>query len=265
MASNLETIGLGVADRTAFEQLVTGLAEAAREGLSTPVGDYAVWRSRSGAEVWLHIAPADCDGPDAVREIQGLTPFFDGTSDVSLSVTERINRPDDNAFEGAYQAWVGDGGAPGTEGGNYPLVFDAVDFAAFGNQNLPATCRARICGFCRELKAYPDEDAFNAAQTDGPGFATQSFFPVGLFAEAESPKAPNLVPSAPSSNVLINGVIKGHRELVNEFSGQPFHWLEIESLSATYDIVAAPRIIEGEIRQGGIVQAACWLFGRILK
>ena len=58
MASNLETIGLGVADRSAFEQLVTGLAEAAREGLSTPVGDYAVWRSRSGAEVWLHIAPA---------------------------------------------------------------------------------------------------------------------------------------------------------------------------------------------------------------
>lgn len=155
MASNLETIGLGVADRTAFEQLVTGLAEAAREGLSTPVGDYAVWRSRSGAEVWLHIAPADRDGPDAVREIQGLTPFFDGTSDISLSVTERINRPDDNAFEGAYQAWVGDGGAPGTEGGNYPLVFDAVDFAAFSNQNLPAACRARICGFAASSRPIP--------------------------------------------------------------------------------------------------------------
>ena len=192
--------------------------------------------------------PSGVPAPVPKSGFTSLTPFFDGTSDVSLSVTERINRPDDNAFEGAYQAWVGDGGAPGTEGGNYPLVFDAVDFAAFSNQNLPATCRARICGFCRELKAY-----------------TQSFFPVGLFAEAESSKTPKLVPSAPSSNALINGVIKGHRELVNEFTGQPFHWLEIESLSATYDIVAAPRIIEGEIRQGGIVQAACWLFGRILK
>ena len=92
MVSNLETIGLGVNDRAGFEKLVTGLAEAAREGLSTPVGDYAVWRSRSGAEVWLHIAPASSDGPDAVREILGITPFFDGSSKVPLNVTERINK-----------------------------------------------------------------------------------------------------------------------------------------------------------------------------
>lgn len=264
MASNLETIGLSVADRAAFEKLVTGLAEAAREGLSTPVGDYAVWRSRSGAEVWLHIAPASSDGPDAVREILGITPFFDGSSEISLNITERINRPDDNAFEGAYQAWVGVG-EQGAAGGDYPLVFDAVDFAAFGSQNLPATCRARICGFCRELKAFGDEAAFNDSQSEGPGFAAQSFFPVGLFTESETAADQFITPRAPSSNALINGVIKGHRELVNEFTGQPFHWLEIESLSASYDIVAAPRVIEGDIRPGGIVQAACWLFGRILK
>ncbi len=264
MVSNLETIGLGVNDRAGFEKLVTGLAEAAREGLSTPVGDYAVWRSRSGAEVWLHIAPASSDGPDAVREILGITPFFDGSSKVPLNVTERINRPDDNAFEGAYQAWVGVGQA-GVAEGDYPLVFDAVDFAAFSSQNLPASCYARISGFCRELKAFDNEAAFNDAQREGPGFAARSFFPVGLFAESETSADQFITPRAPSSNALINGVVKGHRELINELTGQPFHWLEVESLAATFDVVASPSVISGVIRPGGIVQASCWLFGRILK
>ncbi len=263
MASNLETIGLGVTDRQEFEKLVTSLAEAAREGLATPVGDYAVWRSRSGAEVWLHIGPADSDGDNATREIQGLTPFFDGTSEVTLNVTARVNRPDDNAFEGAYHAWLCGPDTPaGEEEGSYPIVFDAVDYAAFSTQNLPAQCRARICGFCRELSAYPDEAAFSAAQTDGPGFAAQSFFPVGLFADAAETGGAT---ATPSSNALINGIVKSHRELVNEFTNQPFHWLEVESLEAKYDILAAPGVVKGEIVEGGIVQAACWLFGRILK
>ena len=263
MASNLETIGLAVHDREAFEKLVASLADAAREGLKTPVGDYAIWRSRSGAEVWLHVGPPNDDGPETAREIKGLTPFFDGASDVELNVTARVNRPDDNAFEGAYQAWVGADSANPDATGDYPLVFDAVDFAAFSTQTFPASCRARICGFCRELKAYPDEGAFHAAQTGGPGFAAQSFFPVGLFAEAEAKNAGQ--PTVPSSNALINGIVKSHRELVNEFTGQPFHWLEVESLSATYDIVASPGVITGDITEGGIVQASCWLFGRILK
>ncbi|MBU1210489.1 MAG: hypothetical protein KJ587_04335 [Alphaproteobacteria bacterium] len=263
MASNLETIGLAVDDREAFESLVAGLADGAREGLKTPVGDYAIWRSRSGAEVWLHVSPPSDDDAGTTREIKGLTPFFDGTSDVALNVTARITRPDDNAFEGAYQAWVGADAANPQSEGDYPLVFDAVDYAAFSTQSFPASCRARICGFCRDLKAYPDESSFSAAQTTGPSFAAQSFFPVGLFAEVEAKNAGN--PAAPSSNALINGIVKGHRELINEFTGQAFHWLEVESLSASYDIVASPGVISGNITEGGIVQASCWLFGRILK
>lgn len=266
MASNLESIGLGVNDRAAFEQLVTNLADAAREGLSTPVGDYAVWRSRSGAEVWLHIAPSSPspESGEPVREIMGLTPFFDGNSEVCLNITERIKRPEDNAFEGAYQAWVGASESAAAENGDYPLVFDAVDFAAFGSQTLPATCRARICGFCRELRAFPDEAEFAAGQSSGgTEFSAQSFFPVGLLADAAN--ANQGEKSAPSSNALINGIVKSHRELVNEQTGQPFHWLEVESFTATFDIVAAPSVIKGPITEGCIVQASCWLFGRILR
>ncbi|MBU2583496.1 MAG: hypothetical protein KJ622_17445 [Alphaproteobacteria bacterium] len=263
MASNLATIGLAVDSHDDFEQLVTGLADAAREGLQTPVGDYAVWRSRSGAEVWLHIGEPSTSGAETTREIKGLTPFFDGASDIPLNLAARVTRPEDNDFEGAFYAWVGADPSDPESTGDYPIVFDAVDFAAFANHTLPAACNARICGFCRELKAFPDEPSFADSQETGPGFAAQSFFPVGLFAEAEARNAGQN--TAPSSNALINGIVKSHRELVNEYTGQPFHWLQVESLSATYDIVASPDTISGEILLGGIVQASCWLFGRVLK
>lgn len=263
MASNLATIGLAVESREDFENLVTGLADSAREGIHTAAGDYAVWRSRSGAEVWVHVAPPQAEGAETTREIKGLTPFFDGSSDIPLNIATRVKRPEDNAFEGAFYAWVGADTSNPDSTGDYPLVFDAVDFAAFADQALPATCRARICGFCRELKAFPDEQAFTSAQTGGPDFAAQSFFPVGLFAEAEARNQGHETP--PSSNALINGIVRGHRIMVNELTEQTFHWLLVDSLSATYDIVAAPDVIEGDIVDGGIVQASCWLFGRILK
>lgn len=262
MASNLETIGLGVATHEEFERLVTGLAEGARAGLTSPVGDYAIWRSRSGAEVWLHLSQPEGSGPETTREIRGLTPFFEGTSDIPVNITARINRPDDNDFEGAYQAWVGAGSEESPDG-DYPLVFDAVDFAMLNDRELPISCRARICGFCRELKAFPDEEAFAAAQNAGPGFAPQSFFPVGLFAGAEASAQGGEIPP-PSSNALINGRVRSHRELINEHSGRPFHWLEVESLSGQYDIVASPDVMSGQIVEGGVVQASCWLFGRLL-
>lgn len=262
MASNLATIGLAVETREDFENLVTGLADSAGQGLQTAVGDYAVWRSRTGAEVWVHVAPAQTEGTETTREIKGLTPFFDGTSDIPINIATRVTRPEDNAFEGAFYAWVGADASNPESTGDYPLVFDAVDFAAFANQPLPAACHVRICGFCRELKAFPDQHAFDQSQTTGPGFAAQSFFPVGLFAEAEARNQGEETP--PSSNALINGIVRGHHELVNELTEQTFHWLQVESLSATYDIVAAPDVISGDIIEGGIVQASCWLFGRVL-
>lgn len=268
MASNLETIGLGVGSEKEFEELVHRLAREAGEGLSISAGDYAVWRSRSGAEVWLHIARPDHGGNSdpggPVREIRGLTPFFNGDSAVDVNVTARVKRPNDNDFEGAFQAWVAPGDDPEGDGdgdGDYPLVFDAVDFAAFGDQSLPARGNVRIAGFCRELKAYPNEAAFTAANRGGPAFAPQSFFPVGLLAEAEANEG---AVKAPSSNALINGIVRGHMERTNELTGQNFHWMKVESLSATYDIVAAPGVVSGEIVEGGVVQAACWLFGRML-
>jgi hypothetical protein len=39
----------------------------------------------------------------------------------------------------------------------------------------------------------------------------------------------------------------------------------VESLEATFDILADPDVVVGEIVQGGTVEVACLLFGRFVQ
>lgn len=275
MVSNLSTIGFDFDDDEAFRAAMAKLADEATERMTTATGEYAVWRSRTGAEIWFHLA-AETDDETGERAIIGLTPFFEGHSDIPVEIGDRIERPDDNAMEGAFSAWV----APDDLGlGAYPIVFDAVDFAAHTDRELPDVWRARIAGFARDLKAYPDEAAFLAASDGaGMGLSAQSFIPVGLFNEDEDgdtddeagtmPAADEgelELSDAPQSYAILTGRVAEHVRHINEATGKPFHWLLVESLAATYDVLADPEAVTGDITVGGTVEVACLLFGRILE
>lgn len=293
MASNLSTIGFDLKDNAALQELVIRLANAASTGLSSPVGDYVIWRSRTGAEIWFHLTPNPAPklepgaspSEDAPREIIGLTPFFEGRNRTAIRLTSTITRPNDNAFEGAFCAWVApppaanagtdehsgnkglDHHGPdiiGSEEGSYPLVFDCVDYAVHCDRILPANCWARLTGFARELRIFTDEEAFEAAQPPENGFAPQSFFPVGLFAASDAATGTGQTPP-PSSNALFNGRIVDHQLLTNEETDTSFYWLAIETLDATFDVVAHPNVVKGQIANGAFAQAACWMFGRLLE
>lgn len=272
MASNLSTIGFVFEDEDDFQAMMTALAESADGRLPARVGDYVVWRSRTGAELWFHAAPpsAGPNGPDAVpeREIHGLTPFFEGRSEVRVKLTTRSHRDGDNAFEGMFVGWVN----PDETGeGSYPLSFDAVDFAAHESLELPAVRTVRIAGFARELRAFGSLAAYEASRgSDAVPLAGQCFVPIGLFADAaeadgDSDRGAGTAAATPSSSALLTGRVVEHTRLTNERTGRAFHWLVVESLDATYDIVADPSVIVGEIRTGGTVEAVCWMFGRLIE
>ena len=261
MASNLSTIGFTFGDDDSFRAAMVTCAGQAIAGLSCPHGDYRIWRSRAGAELWFHVAPAAA----GETEILGLSPFFEGQSEVTLKITGPLQRANDNAFEGAFYGWV----APDETGeGSYPLIFDAVDFAARQAGPWPAVRRTRIAGFARELSAFASDGAYyaaNASRTE-PQFSAKSFVPIGLFAAAvdNTSAMDSRSAAAPSSNALLTGRIAGHRRFTNEAIGRDFLWLLAESLEATFDIIADPEIVKGEIVQGGTVEVSCLLFGRFL-
>lgn len=260
MASNLSTIGFAFSGEEDFKSAMVRLAQEARERLATPEGEYAIWRSRSGAEIWFQIAKhSEVDESDII----GLTPFFEGTSQLSVSVTEVVCREGDTALEGAFIAWVVAG--EDVEG-IYPIVFDAVDFAAWRSMELPAAAQLRVAGFAREVKAFASAEAFLADQAGrgGPGFSAQSFFPMGLLSQAmEETDGDGGEP--PSSAALLTGRVRDSRLLANEVTGSRFLWMSVESLEATFDILADPDVVVGEIVQGGTVEVACLLFGRFVQ
>jgi len=242
MISTLSSLGFG----TGSEQEFIALAEKLATTVTVVPGDpYAVWRSPSGAELWFHVSP---DG----TEIVGFTPFFAGESAIPLRLTARYTANPDTPHEGCIVAELApEPGAPGV----HPLAFEAVDALRHRDLALPHQGPARIVGFAHQIKAFASAEAFEAARNADLPFAPQSFVPLGLFQDTDTP---------PSASALVVGRVVRNREAVNEITGQPFHALVVEGLDATYDIVADPNAVEGAIARNGTVEVTCTLFGRLL-
>ena len=257
MASNLSSIGFVFRDADDFHARMLVLAEESRERLRCEEGEYAIWRSRTGAEVWFHIEAGKDDAEQS--SIVGLAPFFEGQSSVPFLVTQVHKRPDDSPLEGLLHGWV----APdGSGGGAYPLALEAIDFAAHSARPLPATWTCRITGFCRNLNVHLDSSTLPEIG-EGQRLAERALIPIGLFNDADEDVAPAAT-SALEPTAWLTGIVRAHRLLENEATGRLFHWLSVESLAATYDIVADPDIVTGEIAEGRIVEVMAWMFARVM-
>lgn len=255
MASNMSTIGFVFGSNEEFQETMIRLAGEAREYHAAGPGEYAIWRSRTGAEIWFHLEGA-AEASGGERAIEGLTPFFEGERTIQLVVTGPVRREGYNAFEGAFQAKIGGTG----DSAGFPLVFDAVNFAAHTGRKLPARLKAKLAAFAREVKAFPSEEDFKAAQTREPRFAPKAFIPIGMFASAGDPDG-----QPPSSQALITGRVVETRIFENEATGRAFRWIAVESLEMTIDVVADPEVISDDITPGGTVEVLALLFGRIMS
>ncbi len=258
MVSNLSTIGFEFEDDAAFQTVMQRLASEAFERLACDAGDYAIWRSRTSAEIWFHITGArDAAGALVDKDVIGLTPYFEGLSDVPIEVVDSYVRNGDNEFEGAFLAWV----SPDEESGlgAHQIVFDAVDFAAHCDRPMPFLARARLSGFARDIRVLDDEDEEGQARAAS---RARAFMPLGLFQERDTDDDAD--PVAPSSHASLTGRIVEHSRLVNEESGGSFHWLLVQCGEATFDVVADPRLVPDDLTPGTLVQVGCLFFGRIL-
>lgn len=258
MASNLSSIGFEFSSAEDFQETMLRLAPNCIERVGCEAGDYSIWRSRTGAEIWFHLPMLGTE--DDARDIAGLTPYFEGLSEIEIEVVERFQRPEDNPFEGALTAQVRETGS-GAQA--YPLTFDAVDFSLHAARTLPFTAQARIAGFARHLHAFVDEQAHAAgdgAARSGIALAPQAFIPVGQFAQDAESDAP----TEAASTALLTGRVEEHTRHTNEVTGRAFHWLLVESLAATFDILADPAVVVGDIVVGGTVEIGCVLIGRLI-
>lgn len=240
MPSHFSTIGLPIDSQEEFLELANRLA-AQCEPIVVKSGRYLRWSSPSGAEAWLQV--------DRRGELVGMNPHFSGASRVRVGLNARVRRPDATALDGAFHAWS-DPPADDPATGSYPFVFDVPDFLCYADAVIPAVAQAQVAAFAHEVSVYGSIESYNASQTAEPKFASQSFIPSGLFSPDEGATEP------PQAHAILTGHVRRAEERINELSGKPFYWAEVESFGGVFDIVIDLELLNEVPAAGGVVSGS---------
>ena len=246
MANHYASIGFRIETPDDLGELAEQLAADA-EPIKVSNGHYLRWSSPSGAEIWLQA--------DRSNVGVGAAPHFAGEAELRAQLTGRVTREDDTELDGAFRAIVDPSDEPPI-GGAYPLVFDSPDFLCHRDLSLPATLSVQVAAFAHEITVYDTVAAYKAAHP-GPGtFASRSLIPSGTFEPGGAAIEP------PLAQAIMTGHVRRSGRRVNEHSGLPFHWAEIESYCAVFDVVIDPELVGAAPPVGGVVQGTFWLSGR---
>lgn len=245
MTSHYASIGFRIETSEEFGQLAEQLAAEA-EPIKIRNGHYLRWSSPSGAEIWLQA--------DRSNGLIGAAPHFAGEAELRAQLIGRVTREDETELDGAFRVIVDPNGEPPI-GGAYPLVFDSPDFFCHEGLSLPATLSVQVAAFAHEITVYDTVAAYDATHR-GPGkFASRSFIPSGTFEPGGAVIEP------PLAHAIMTGHVRRSGLRVNEHSGLPFHWAEVESFSAVFDVVIDPELADVP-PVGGVVRGVFWLSGR---
>lgn len=234
-----------------IHDLVEQLVDDAQHRVAAEGGDYRIWRSATGAEVWLYVEGSRrADGGLDAARIIGLQAFFDPQTRRQIRLDRLLRRPGEPRFVGtAIGRLAGDGAGSAT-----PLVFDAVDFDAPRDCHVGSTCSVQLVAFGRSLMAFADEAAFRKAGSETAGLSPSSLVATGLKA----------APIAPSSHALVTGQVVRHARHHNELSDLPFDHITVACPDGPIDIVIDSTLVPAAARPGAIVSAMCWMVGRFL-
>ena len=245
--SNLSDIGFSVSTQEEFTILLERAVESGQK-LETAGGLYVRNVDLSGAELWLQF---EADG-----DLIGMNPHFRGKSRVPVAL-ERPVRREQSHLDGGWLAWVNPSDPHDPESGDFPFVFDCPDFE-LNPVSYPGSYDIQLTAFSQEITFFPGEDAFMKAQQEEEiPFASQSFIPVGLIGPDNT--------ESPEAQALITGIIREVEDKKNQFSGQWFTWILLETLGVTLDLVVDRKDLPEEPFVGGVIQCQVWLSGQVLK
>jgi hypothetical protein len=174
-----------------------------------------------------------------------------------VGITAQIHRPNDTPLDGAFHGWVNpQGNVP--EDGDYPFVFDAPGFATYSEFSPPYIAEAQVTAFAHEITFYESPEAFSAAQSNEKiRFASQSFFPSGLFAPDGT------TTDSPEAMAIFTGHVVDAAVEENSITGASFYWALIETLGGKYDVVVDRALLPQVPATGGVLSGTFWLSGRL--
>jgi hypothetical protein len=246
MANLFAAIGFDITTEEAYAQQAFAAADAGAR-IELPGGEYRRWSPGGGVELWVRI-----EG----RQVVGMDPHLAGGAAIRAGVSEWFQDPRRSSLDGMYQVWA-DPEDDDPESGSTTFVVSAPDFAMHHGARLPSIAPVQVAAFALHLHAFDDETAFNAGRTGQMGYAVESLAPTGMF-------GPDLTPlDPPRPEAHLSGRVLATEERTNPATGNPFRWARVRTWGGEMEIVAEPALVEGEVREGGIVSGAFWMSGRV--
>jgi hypothetical protein len=249
MPNHFSDIGFDLNTESEFQELANQVYERGKR-FRTGKGTYLYWSPGEGVELWGQL--------DQTNNFIGLNPHFVGESTMRVGLTAEVDRSESSPLDGAFYGWASPNNED-PESGHYPFVFDVPDFQLGKRAKLPCIADIQLAAFAHGLAAFESDDAYEAAHTEEPKFAAESFIPSGLFTpEGEATKPPQ-------AYAIMTGYVIETAMRINPVAKAEFCWTRIRTYGGEFDVVADPTIVTGSIVKGGIVQGTFWLSGRRLN
>ena len=264
--SHLSSIGFQVKSQKALKDLARQAVEKG-EAIAGGAGHYYRWRLEGGSELWVHV--------DEEGGVVGIEPHFNGPARMAVTLRERVARSP-SAMDGGFEA-----AAEAAAGALHPFLFDVPDYARHAGLGLPARVTVQLAAFAHSLEAFPDAVAFAAAQRGAEvAFTAETLIPVSVFAPQARP-APEIPPELadflgemgaepaalplPEAVALLSGVVVETESRLNPAGSALFRHARVRTAGGEVDVVADPRIVQGEVVTGGVIYGDCWLSGRLAE
>lgn len=286
MSTRLHALGFAAQWTPEVMAQIEGIASERSRLVGSAKGNYRLWRSQQGAELWFHypapaasavgglrptsarrngtrivtgavVAGTDAPAPCAVPRPVAVTPFHRGLSSCPIRIGRYLALDRSNPLEGSCMAWLP---APASGGKEQVIVVELAPFGLHVRRTPPYATTAQIVCFAHALWAYADPAAYARETPSNRRIHAGAISPV---TEADVPEVAVSYRSSPITLALATGTVRRAIRHVNPETREPYYWLLLETRRGTIDVVANPTHMQGDVSEGHVVQVCGSLLARL--
>ncbi len=272
MCTRLHAIGFACEIDRQTAAFIADTAAFPKRLIASAGGEYRIWRSPAGAEIWLHYADAAKKTPsvrgagdgggdpkpfDAIADLSGMSVVHGGASDVRMRLVRAIATSSKNPLEG-----LGIGSLASRRSAERPIVF-TFELLGFARERIahPMEVRVQLTALAQKVWAYPSE-AIYLAKTPSRRLIARGG--VADIAPEDLAGLPLTYRPRPGSLWLLTGDVVRSMRLINPVTSAPYYWISLVTDRGQFDVIANPTNIDGDISDGHVVQVVASVTGRLL-
>lgn len=271
MCTRLHAIGFPCEMDRRTAQFLSDASLNAKRRVRSQRGEYRIWRSTAGAEIWLHYAsptqrqpgagaakPASSETFDPIGALSGFSVTHAGDSDIRMQLARTLGIAPANPLDG-----IGIATLESRVDGEGPIAF-TFEMLNYAGERLVrgADVRLQVTAIAHRLWAFASERDYLAA------LPSERLIAKGCIADVtpgEVPDVPLVYRPKPGALWLLTGDIKRSVRLVNSVTSRPYYLICLATNRGQFDVIANPDTIEGDVSTGHVMQVLASVTGRVIE